>query len=151
MSKRRIAVITGTRAEYGLLYWTMRELQQCDVELQLIVTGAHLSPEHGLTVRQIEADGFPIATRVDMHLGSDRSIDIVHAMGRCISGIGDALTRLQPHMAVLTDGIILARNRQVGWELMCQASVLALIQDAHGECESGGLRSGNRKADARGQ
>jgi UDP-hydrolysing UDP-N-acetyl-D-glucosamine 2-epimerase len=142
MSKRRIAVITGTRAEYGLLYWTMRELQQRDVELQLVVTGAHLSPEHGLTVRQIEADGFPIATRVDMHLGSDRPIDIVHAMGRCISGIGDALTRLQPHMVVILGD---------RYEMLAAASAAAMLQIpiAHihgGEVTEGALDESIRHA-----
>src|SRR6185295_8393820 len=68
---RRIAIVTGTRAEYGLLLWTMRELQARGAELQLIVTGAHLSADHGMTVKHIEADGWPIAAKVDMQLKSD--------------------------------------------------------------------------------
>ena len=57
--KRRICVITGSRAEYGLLYWVMRGIREADnLELQLVVTGMHLSPEFGLTYEQIEEDGF---------------------------------------------------------------------------------------------
>ena len=58
---RKICVITGTRAEYGLLYWVMKSIEsQSDLKLQLIVTGMHLSPEFGLTYKQIEQDGFVI-------------------------------------------------------------------------------------------
>ena len=56
---RKICIVTGTRAEYGLLYWLMKEIQEdADLELQIIATGMHLSPEFGLTYRQIEEDGF---------------------------------------------------------------------------------------------
>jgi UDP-N-acetylglucosamine 2-epimerase (non-hydrolysing) len=98
---RKIAVITGTRAEYGLLYWSMRELQTRDVELHLIVTGAHLSPDHGMTVKQIEADGLPIAARVDMQLTSDSLEDITRSMGIGLSGIAAALSQIKPEMAVI--------------------------------------------------
>ena len=58
---RKICVITGTRAEYGLLYWTMKRLQEdSNVELSICVTGMHLSPEFGLTYQRIEEDGFQI-------------------------------------------------------------------------------------------
>ena len=58
---RKICIITGTRAEYGLLYWLMKEIQEdADLELQIIATGMHLSPEFGLTYSQIEKDGFKI-------------------------------------------------------------------------------------------
>ena len=56
---RKICIITGARAEYGLLYWLMKDIQEdADLELLIIVTGMHLSPEFGLTYRQIEEDGF---------------------------------------------------------------------------------------------
>ena len=59
--KRRIAVFTGTRAEYGLLYWLMKDIQaSTQLTLQVIVSGMHLSPEFGETWRQVEADGFPV-------------------------------------------------------------------------------------------
>lgn len=59
MRKRKICVVTGTCAEYGLLYWLMKEIQDDpDLDLQLIATGMHLSPEFGLTYRKIKEDGF---------------------------------------------------------------------------------------------
>ena len=71
-SLRRIAVLTGSRAEYGLLYWTIRGIHEDpDLELLLIVTGMHLSPEFGSTVRRIETDGFPISARVETLISSD--------------------------------------------------------------------------------
>ena len=58
---RKICIVTGSRAEYGLLYWLMKEIQEdADLELQIVVTGMHLSPEFGLTYKQIEKDGFKI-------------------------------------------------------------------------------------------
>ncbi|MFD1903620.1 hypothetical protein ACFSQ7_05045 [Paenibacillus rhizoplanae] len=61
MTKRKICIVTGTRAEYGLLYRIMKEIQADDeLDLQLIATGMHLSPEFGLTYKQIEEDGFII-------------------------------------------------------------------------------------------
>nr|WP_220476878.1 UDP-N-acetylglucosamine 2-epimerase [Massilia cavernae] len=72
MALKKIAVVTGSRAEYGLLYWVLHDLHEAaDIELQLIVTGMHLAPEFGMTVVEIERDGFPIARRVEMLLSSD--------------------------------------------------------------------------------
>ena len=69
---RRICVVTGSRAEYGLLYWVLHDLRaDSGVELQLVVTGMHLAPEFGHTVDEIEHDGFAIARRVEMLLSSD--------------------------------------------------------------------------------
>ena len=63
---RKICVVTGTRAEYGLLYWLMKEIQaDPGLQLQLVVTGMHLSPEFGLTYRAIEADGFTESERAE--------------------------------------------------------------------------------------
>ena len=68
---RRICVVTGSRAEYGLLRWILSDLRDApDVDLQLVVTGMHLSPEFGSTVGEIEKDGFVIARRVDSLLSS---------------------------------------------------------------------------------
>ena len=67
--RRKICVVTGSRAEYGLLYWILKEIESAeDLELQLVVTGMHLSNEFGRTYRQIEADGFFITHKVDMLL-----------------------------------------------------------------------------------
>ena len=65
--KRRICIVTGSRAEYGLLKWLMKEIRSADsLELQVIATASHLSPEFGLTFRDIEADGFAISEKVEM-------------------------------------------------------------------------------------
>ena len=69
---RRVCIVTGTRAEYGLLYWLMKGIQNDpDLELQIIATGAHLSPEFGLTYQQIEQDGFTINKKIEMVLSAD--------------------------------------------------------------------------------
>ncbi len=82
MPKRKIAVITGSRAEYGILYEVIRLINDDPaLTLQLIVTGMHLSPQFGLTVRDIERDGFPIAARIKMPLSSDKEESITRAMG----------------------------------------------------------------------
>ena len=67
MERRKICVVTGTRAEYGLLYWLMKEIQSDDaLQLQVVATGTHLSPEFGLTYKVIENDGFRIDEKVEM-------------------------------------------------------------------------------------
>ena len=102
MTKRKICVVTGTRAEYGLLYWLMKEIQADDeLELQIIATGQHLSPEFGLTYKNIEADGFAINAKVEMLLSSDSSVGIAKSVGLGTIGFADALARLQPDIMVL--------------------------------------------------
>ena len=101
-SKRAICVVTGTRAEYGLLYWLMKEIQAADeLDLQIIATGMHLSPEFGLTYQQIERDGFTIDEKVEMLLSSDSEVGITKSMGLAMIGFADALDRLQPDMMVV--------------------------------------------------
>ena len=69
---RKICVVTGTRAEFGLLRWLMQEIQtDPELELQVIATGMHLSPEFGLTYREIEQAGFKISAKVEMLLSAD--------------------------------------------------------------------------------
>jgi UDP-hydrolysing UDP-N-acetyl-D-glucosamine 2-epimerase len=102
MQRRRIAVITGTRADYGLLYWLIHDLHASpDFELQLIVTGMHLMPEFGHTVEVIERDGFPIAARVDLDLHSDAAKAVARAMGVGMIGFADAFARLAPEYVVI--------------------------------------------------
>jgi len=99
---RKICVVTGTRAEYGLLKPVMDKLQQCpSTELQLIVTGMHLSPEYGLTVRQIETDGFCVNRKVEMLLSSDTVVAITKSMGLGTIGFADAFNELRPDVVVL--------------------------------------------------
>lgn len=99
---RKIAVVTGTRAEYGLLYWIIKGIHEDpDLELQLIVTGMHLSFEFGLTVKEIEKDGFPIAERVEMLLSSDTENAIATSMGLGVIGFAKAYERLNPDIIVV--------------------------------------------------
>jgi len=102
MPKRKICVVTGTRAEYGLLYWLLREIEADNaLELQLAVTGMHLSPEFGMTVREIEADGFPIAERVEMLLSSDTPVGIAKSIGLGVIGFAEAYARMKPDVLVV--------------------------------------------------
>lgn len=99
---RRVAIFTGTRAEYGLLYWVMREIQNVTgSELQIIVSGAHLSPEFGETWRVIESDGFSISDKVEMILSSDSSVGVVKSMGLGMIAYADSLERLKPDIVVV--------------------------------------------------
>jgi UDP-hydrolysing UDP-N-acetyl-D-glucosamine 2-epimerase len=100
--KRKICVVTGTRAEYGLLYWLMKEIKDDpDLELQLVATGMHLSPEFGLTYRKIEEDGFTINEKVEMLLSSDTPVGIAKSIGLGVIGFADAFDRLRPDIIVL--------------------------------------------------
>lgn len=99
---RKICVITGTRAEYGLLYYLMKELQNsADFTLQIIATGMHLSPEFGLTYQTIEADGFTIDAKVEMLLSSDSPVGIAKSIGLGVIGFADTLNKLQPDLVVV--------------------------------------------------
>jgi GDP/UDP-N,N'-diacetylbacillosamine 2-epimerase (hydrolysing) len=98
---RKICVVTGTRAEYGLLYWLMKEIQSDEsLEMQLIVTGMHLSPEFGLTYKEIEKD-FSINKKIEMLLSSDTSIGISKSMGLAQISFAEAYNDLQPDIVVL--------------------------------------------------
>lgn len=102
MKKRKIAVITGSRAEYGLLYWIIEAIgKDADLELQLVVTGMHLSSEFGLTVQEIERDGFPIAERVPMLLSSDSEEAVAASMGIGILGFSKVYARLKPDIILV--------------------------------------------------
>jgi GDP/UDP-N,N'-diacetylbacillosamine 2-epimerase (hydrolysing) len=99
MTARRICVVTGTRAEYGCLRWVMEGIRATPgLQLQLVVTGMHLSPEFGLTYRDIEKDGFVIDRSVEMLLSSDTPNGVAKSMGLGMIGFGDALQALQPDL-----------------------------------------------------
>lgn len=102
MQKRKIAIVTGSRAEYGLLYQTMRAIQEDpELELQVIVTGMHLSPEFGMTYRFIEQDGFEIAAKVEMLLSSDTAAGVAKSMGLCMISFTDTFHKLLPDIIVV--------------------------------------------------
>jgi len=99
---RKIAVVTGTRAEYGLMYWIIKGIHDDpELELQLIVTGTHLSHEFGMTVNEIEIDGFPIADRVEMLLSSDSETAVATSMGLAMIGFARSYERLKPDILLV--------------------------------------------------
>ena len=98
----KICIATGTRAENGLLKPLIEKISaDSDLTLQLLVTGAHLSPEFGLTYKQIESDGFSINAKVEMLLSSDTPEGIAKSMGLGMIGYSDAFKRLKPDLLVI--------------------------------------------------
>lgn len=99
---RKICVVTGTRAEFGLLRWLMQEVQATPgLELQVLATGMHLSPEFGLTYREIEQAGFTLDAKVEMLLSADTATAVTKSMGLGLIGFADAYARLAPDLIVL--------------------------------------------------
>lgn len=99
---RKICIITGTRAEYGLLRWVMQGIKDDpELTLQVIATGMHLSPEFGLTYREIEKDGFRIDRKVEMLTSSDTPVGIAKSMGLGMIGFADALNELRPDLIIV--------------------------------------------------
>lgn len=99
---RKICVVTGTRAEFGLLRWLMTEIaQHPKLELQVAATGMHLSPEFGSTYQEIEAAGFVIDAKVEMLLSADSNTSVTKSMGLGMIGFADAYERLQPDVVVV--------------------------------------------------
>lgn len=141
--KRRIAVVTTSRADYGHLYWPLVEMsRRDDVELGVIVLGAHLSAEFGMTVRQIEKDGFPIIARIECLLSSDSDVGMAKTIGLATLSLADMLDGWRP------DILLLIADR---YELLAPASVaLALrIPIAHiegGEVSQGAIDDAVRNA-----
>lgn len=99
---KKICVVTGTRAEYGLLSPLIQRIAADDtLKLQLVATGMHLSPEFGMTVDLIEKDGFQLADKVEILLSSDSAIGISKSMGLANISFAETFERLQPDMVVL--------------------------------------------------
>lgn len=99
---KKILVVTGTRAEYGLLYWTMKELQNDDAfQLQIIVTGNHLVAEYGYTIESIKNDGFSIEEEIDMIIDSKKKSAIAKSMGLELIQMAQSFDRLQPDLLLV--------------------------------------------------
>lgn len=99
---RKICVVTGTRAEFGLLRSLMQEIQhEPELELQVLATGMHLSPEFGLTYREIEQAGFAINAEIEMLLSADTASAVTKSMGLALIGYADAYQRLAPDLIVV--------------------------------------------------
>lgn len=102
MAKRRVAVVTGTRAEYGLLRSVMDAIEaRKELELQVVVTGMHLLKRFGYTVKEIEADGRRIDARVPLQSDKDDAVEQSRGMGRAITGMSDAFARLRTDIVVV--------------------------------------------------
>jgi UDP-N-acetylglucosamine 2-epimerase (non-hydrolysing)/GDP/UDP-N,N'-diacetylbacillosamine 2-epimerase (hydrolysing) len=101
-ARRRIGVVTTSRADYSHLYWPLRELaNRPEVELGVFALGPHLSPQFGNTIQEIERDGFPIQARIECLLSSDSDAGMAKTIGVAILGLADALTAWRPDLLLL--------------------------------------------------
>jgi UDP-hydrolysing UDP-N-acetyl-D-glucosamine 2-epimerase len=132
--KRTIAVVTTSRADYSHLYWPLRDLAaHPDVDLKLIVLAAHLSPEYGTTVSEIEHDGFSIASRIECLLSSDSDVGMAKTLGLAILGFSDALAQMRP------DVLLLIADR---YEMLAPASVALTLRIPIAHIEGGEISEG---------
>src|SRR5262249_48454119 len=96
--KRKIAVVTSSRADYSHLYWVLIELsRQPDVELAIVTMGPHMSPEFGHTWKDVASDGFAAAEHIECLLSSDTDVGMAKAIGLATLGLSDCLGRLRPN------------------------------------------------------
>ena len=102
LMKRRIAIVTSTRADWGLLKDIASGLKECEtVEVSIIATNMHLNPNYGMTINEIIEDGFKVDAKVDMTPKSDSVVDTARATARCMDGMAKAFGKLRPDMLVL--------------------------------------------------
>jgi UDP-hydrolysing UDP-N-acetyl-D-glucosamine 2-epimerase len=134
MMKRKIAVVTTSRADYGHLYWPLRDLSaHPDVDLKIIALGAHLSPEFGATIREIERDGFEIAERVECLLSSDTDVGMAKTIGVATLSLADTLGRMRP------DLLLLIADR---YEMLAPATVALALRIPIAHIEGGEISEG---------
>jgi UDP-hydrolysing UDP-N-acetyl-D-glucosamine 2-epimerase len=132
--KRKIAVVTSSRADYSHLYWPLHDLMHHpDVDLQLIVMGAHLAPQFGETVTTIEKDGFPIAARVECLLSSDTDVGMAKTLGIAVLGLADVLAQMRP------DLLLLIADR---YEMLAPAAVALTLRIPIAHIEGGEVSEG---------
>ena len=132
--KRRIAVVTSSRADYSHLYWPLKLLaEHPDVDLRLIVMASHLSPEFGLTIREIEKDGFPIAARIESLLSSDTDVGMAKSIGVAALSLADSLSALRP------DLLLLIADR---YEMLAPAAVALALRIPIAHIEGGEISEG---------
>ena len=99
---RRIAYLTGTRADFGLMAGTLKRLQeQANTEVSLLVTGMHLSAEFGMTVGEVEASGLPVAARIPLNVDDRSQQAMAQAVGQAVVGVAAVLARLEPDLLLL--------------------------------------------------
>ena len=131
---RRIGVVTSSRADYSHLYWLLRDLAaDPSVDLGIFALGAHLSPEFGLTLKEIEQDGFPILGRIECLLSSDTDTGMAKTMGIAMLGLAEALTTWRP------DLLLLIADR---YEMLAPASVALALRIPMAHIEGGEVSQG---------
>jgi UDP-N-acetylglucosamine 2-epimerase (non-hydrolysing)/GDP/UDP-N,N'-diacetylbacillosamine 2-epimerase (hydrolysing) len=132
--KRKIAVITTSRADYSHLYWPLRDLSaREDVDLRLIALGSHLSPEFGHTIQEIEKDGFNIDARVECLLSSDSDVGMAKTIGLATLSLSDLLGQMRP------DLLLLIADR---YEMLAPASVALALRIPVAHIEGGEISEG---------
>ena len=133
-AKRRIAVVTSSRADYSHLYWPLKDLAaHPDVDLHLIAMASHLSPAFGETIREIENDGFALAGRVECLLSSDSDIGMAKTIGVAVQSLADLLGRIRP------DLLLLIADR---YEMLAPASVALALRIPIAHIEGGEISEG---------
>ncbi|HEX4651941.1 MAG TPA: UDP-N-acetylglucosamine 2-epimerase [Granulicella sp.] len=133
-TRKKIAVVTTSRADYSHLYWPLKDLAaHPDIDLQLIVLAAHLSPEYGLTVAEIERDGLPIAARLECLLSSDSDVGMAKTLGLAVLSLADTLAQLRP------DLLLLIADR---YEMLAPASVALTLRIPVAHIEGGEISEG---------
>ena len=132
--RRRIGVVTTSRADYSHLYWPLRELAADPaVDLGVFALGAHLSPEFGSTLKEIERDGFPIKARIECLLSSDTDTGMAKTIGLAMLGLADALASWRP------DLLLLIADR---YEMLAPASVALALRIPVAHIEGGEISQG---------
>lgn len=132
--KRKIAVVTTSRADYSLLYWPLRDLaSHPGVDLKIIALGPHLSPEFGCTVREIERDGFSVDARIECLMSSDSDVGMAKTIGVATLSLADYLGQLRPDLLVLT------ADR---YEMLAPASVALALRIPLAHIEGGEISEG---------
>jgi UDP-hydrolysing UDP-N-acetyl-D-glucosamine 2-epimerase len=132
--KRKIAVVTTSRADYSHLYWPLRDLSaRADVDLQLVVLGSHLSHEFGRTVQEIERDGFPIAARIECLMSSDTDVGMAKTIGIATLSLSDLFGQMRP------DILLLIADR---YEMLAPASVALALRIPIAHIEGGEISEG---------
>jgi len=133
-ARRRIAVVTTSRADYSHLYWPLRELEAHPaIELGVFALGPHLSPHYGSTAAEIDRDGFPIKARIECLLSSDTDTGMAKTIGIAIQSLADALTAWRP------DLLLLIADR---YEMLAPASVAVAMRIPIAHIEGGEVSQG---------
>ncbi|HVD61611.1 MAG TPA: UDP-N-acetylglucosamine 2-epimerase [Gemmatimonadaceae bacterium] len=134
MPKRKIAVLTSSRADYSHLYWPLKDLSaHPEVDLRIIAMGSHLSPEFGLTIQEIEKDGFAIDARLECLLSSDTDVGMAKTIGVAALSLADTLGQMRP------DLLLLIADR---YEMLAPASVALALRIPMAHIEGGEISEG---------